>query len=205
MTESEWQACTDPRPMLEFLQGRASDRKLRLFAIACCLRYWQLFKDERSRMAVTVAARFADGLASIEDLDAARIAASKVSESKVPYSASLHVAYDDASDAAWEVATFMAGIIARDPDEEQAAQAEVLRDIFGNPFRPVTIDPSWLTPTTVELTRTIYDGRAFDRLPLLADGLEQSGCLDAEILNHCRQLSEHVRGCWVVDLILGKE
>ena len=88
--------------------------------------------------------------------------------------------------------------------EERASQVKLLRDIFGNPFRSVSMDSSWLTPRVVELAHMIYDDRGFDRLPILADALEEAGCTDADILNHCRQPGEHVRGCWVVDLILGK-
>jgi hypothetical protein len=79
-----------------------------------------------------------------------------------------------------------------------------VRDIFGNPFRPVTADPQWLTPTVVTLAQTIYADRAFDRLPILADALEDAGCDEADILTHCRADEPHVRGCWVVDLVLGK-
>ena len=81
----------------------------------------------------------------------------------------------------------------------------LIRDIFVNPFRPVAADPAWLTETTVGIARGIYDDRAFERLPILADALEDAGCEDAELLAHCREPGTHVRGCWVVDLVLGKE
>ena len=84
-------------------------------------------------------------------------------------------------------------------------QALTLHDIFGNPFRPVTVDPAWLTLTVTSLAQAIYDERAFDRLPILADALEDAGCDHADILNHCRQPRVHVRGCWCVDLLLGKQ
>ncbi|MBN9522996.1 hypothetical protein J0H58_31535 [bacterium] len=87
---------------------------------------------------------------------------------------------------------------------EQAAQAALLRDILGNPFRPVAFDPTWRTEAVVALARGVYDDRAFDRLPVLADALEDAGCADADVLTHCRGDGPHVRGCWVVDLILGK-
>ncbi|MBL8795193.1 MAG: hypothetical protein JNM56_14910 [Planctomycetia bacterium] len=85
------------------------------------------------------------------------------------------------------------------------SQALLFRDLFGNPFRPVTVNPAWLTSAVVSLAQAIYDERAFDRLPILADALEDAGCDHADILNHCRQPGEHVRGCWVVDLLLAKE
>lgn len=83
--------------------------------------------------------------------------------------------------------------------------ADGVREIFGNPFRPVTLDPSSLTPTVVQLAQTIYNDRTFDRLPTLADALVQAGCDNDELLGHCRGPGPHVRGCWVVDLVLGKE
>jgi hypothetical protein len=80
-----------------------------------------------------------------------------------------------------------------------------LRDIFGNPFRPMTLDPAWQTSNVVSLAQAICDERAFDRMPILADALEDAGCTHRDILEHCRQPGEHVRGCWVVDLLLGKQ
>jgi hypothetical protein len=90
---------------------------------------------------------------------------------------------------------------------EEKNQCELLRDIFGNPFRAVTFDLSWLSWNAgiiAKLAHAIYNDPGFDRLPVLADALEEAGCANSDILNHCRQLGEHVRGCWVVDLILGK-
>ena len=88
--------------------------------------------------------------------------------------------------------------------EESKNQTPLLRDIFGNPFRPVVADPAWLTPTVVAIASAIYEERAFARLPILADALEEAGCTDADLLLHCRTPGEHVRGCWAVDLVLGK-
>jgi hypothetical protein len=93
-------------------------------------------------------------------------------------------------------------------EAERATQAALLRCGFGNPFRPVRLSSSWLAwndGAIRKMAQLIYDGRAFDRLPLLAYALEEAGCTDADILAHCREGGEHVRGCWVVDLLLGKE
>ena len=92
----------------------------------------------------------------------------------------------------------------RDSQRERRAQTDSLRCIFGNPFRPVALNPSWLTATVKQLAEGIYEEKAFDRMPILGDALEEAGCTDAEILAHCRQPREHVRGCWLVDLVLGK-
>ncbi len=81
----------------------------------------------------------------------------------------------------------------------------LLRDLFGNPFNPPTFEPTWVTSTVRGLAEGIYDGRAFDRMPILADALEDAGCDNPDILAHCRGDGPHVRGCWVVDLVLGKE
>ena len=86
-------------------------------------------------------------------------------------------------------------------------QCALLRCLFGNPFRPVSLDPAWLgwnAGTVVKLAQAIYDDRRFGELPVLADALEDAGCTDAAILAHCRGPGEHVRGCWAVDLVLGR-
>ena len=87
---------------------------------------------------------------------------------------------------------------------EVAAQCDLLRDIVGTPYCPVTLDSAWLPPAVVSFARTIYDHRAFQFLPELAIALEQAGCHQAAVLKHCRQPLDHVRGCWVVHLILGQ-
>ena len=96
------------------------------------------------------------------------------------------------------------GVLLITNSDSKPLQRSLLFDIFGNPFRPVAIDPDWLTSTVVALARGIYDDRAFDRLPILADALQDAGCENADVLTHCRGDGPHVRGCWVVDLLLGK-
>ena len=88
---------------------------------------------------------------------------------------------------------------------ERPRQCDLLRCIFGPPhFRPEALDPAWMSSTVKRLAEAIYETRDFSRLPILADALEEAGCADAEILTHCRQQGPHVRGCWVVDLVLGR-
>jgi hypothetical protein len=92
-------------------------------------------------------------------------------------------------------------------ESERGRVSGLLRDVFGNPFRRVTVDPPWLTwndGTVVKLAQGIYDERSFDRLPVMADALEEAGCHNADILGHCRQPGPHVRGCWIVDLLTGR-
>jgi hypothetical protein len=221
MTESEWLACEDPEAMLESLRGRASDRKLRLFAVACCRHLLaQVAVNSWGEEAVDVAERYADGEASdVELQDAAEAttsdwtaayACAEAASSEGGIDAAIYCA-DNAAHAAGEHAAFL---IAANDDHpafavrraaEHEAQVGLLRCIFGNPFRPVVNDPAWLSPGVVSLAQTIYEGRTFDRMPELADALEEAGCHDADLLGHCRQPGPHVRGCWVVDWLLGKE
>ncbi len=90
-------------------------------------------------------------------------------------------------------------------NNEPVDQATLLRCIFGNPFRPVSLVPAWLTSTVVARAEGIYADRDFERLPIFADAHEDAGCGHADILAHCRYDGPHARGCWVVDLVLGKE
>jgi hypothetical protein len=220
MTEAEWLACTDPAPMLEHLRGTASDRKLRLFGLAC-VHGWP---DRRPlQNAVAVAERFADGRASRSELAAAR-AEAELFRRQQHYNLSdrhgegaslmdeavCEVAGEAVADVIKSIAWCAANRIPIGPayQQESKNQVRLLRDIIGNPFRPVAVDPAWLSwnaGTVVRLAQAIYDERAFDRLPILADALEETGCHDADILAHCRQPSEHARGCWVVDCLLGKK
>jgi len=229
MTEAEWLACTDPIPMLEFLQDKASDRKLRLFALVCVRPHWHLLIDERSRNAVEVGELVADGLRPIDALLSANLAAWSVL-STLPDDPGVYVS---AARAAGR--TVMSNRLAArytlneivslhvelaqekgsTTDEtcdlywnEIARYARLLHDIWGTlPFRVVELNSSirnWNDATVSKIAQVIYDDRAFDRLSILADALEDAGCNDADILAHCRSGGEHVRGCWVVDLLLGK-
>jgi len=87
---------------------------------------------------------------------------------------------------------------------EKQTLSHSARCIFGNPFRPVTLEPSWLTSTVLTLAEGIYAERAFDRVPVLADALQDAGCENPDVLDHCRSETVHTRGCWALDLLLGK-
>jgi hypothetical protein len=213
MTEAEWLACADPYKMLEFLGGKASERKLRLFAVACCRSVWDFITDRDALNAVEVAERFADGLAFPAERDeAANAIAPKVayyvSDEGFAAAAASATLWPDALDGAGHAA----GVTISEIHEGYLGYGDAwqdysnsLRCIFGPlPFRPVTIDPAWITATVKRLAEAIYEEKAFDRLPILADALEDAGCTDAGILNHCRGGGEHCRGCWPLDLLLGK-
>jgi hypothetical protein len=118
----------------------------------------------------------------------------------------LKFAGDAAVDAAHLVACLLASNTFHDPERRSVLShlSTLLRDIFGNPFRPVAIDPAWLTSTVLALARQMYDSRDFSAMPILADALQDAGCDSADLLDHCRSDGPHVRGCWVVDLVLGR-
>jgi hypothetical protein len=337
MTEAEWLACAEPQPMLDHMRGRISDRKLRLFAVACCRQVWHLLPDEQCRRAVEIAERYADGLARKKELAVAfaaiwpsvekRLLDRVVEQDKLPKAreqagmaaaaaaavargrthwvdawlalppvegvmphsapwdeaalALAHAAWDqvcfkidvpsgdavhelDAWSRAWEeadregykeVEAFRAWAFERlteslrpgsrrttgkrkpraNPVSPRAAgcdgnsrqpsesvrpclpdfdlvykeahrnQCAVLRDLVGNPFHQVQVDPSWIHPNdsaVKKIARAIYQERQFNDMPILADALEEAGCDNEDILSHCRSEGLHVRGCWVVDLLL---
>jgi hypothetical protein len=235
MTEAEWLACTDPTPMLKHLRRGKKERRLHLFAAACCRRIWHLLPNQEARRVVEMAERRADGQVAeegqaVEDefSFAAWERASGYNDYVYAYGTEAVTqlghgegyqaasgAADQASAAAaaafpgWStgtqaerVSTWTAG-----RQSERRAQCELLRDIFGNPFRPVRLDPALLTPSVLALAQAIYDERRMlagtldtGRLPVLANALEEAGCTNADILSHCRGPVPHVRGCWVVDL-----
>ena len=235
MTEEEWQGATDATPMLEYLLGKVSERKLRLYSCGCCRMVWDRLVDRRSRDAVAYAEAFADGEGTVEELwnheywaegvgygfdmkeERYRRERNGVIQGWLPEGDSTEIdgvitatgariSFSTArnASAAVEYASRLTNDFSTHVDPTILCMT-ILRDIFGNPFRPVVADPAWLTPTIVSFADAIYADRAFDRLPILADALEEAGCTNADILLHCRQPGEHVHGCWVVDLMLGKE
>jgi hypothetical protein len=197
--------CTDPAAMLEFLRGKASDRKLRLFAASRCREFWPLFAEQRSRDAVEVAEQCSESRndSALAAAHAAATAGFQDALDKWIHRLPVHATEQDAGNAALLIAN------QRGPTLwHRASIANQLREVFGNPCHPSPpLTPfilGWNDGTVVKLAQGIYDERAFDRLPILADALEDAGCQDAEILGHCRHADGHVRGCWVVDLCLNK-
>jgi hypothetical protein len=228
MTEQDWLECDDPDILLRFLRGRASERKLRLFACACAWRVWHLITDRWSRKTIKVAEKFADGLVDEAKLkyawgDARRscqqVARANRDHVQPGFVAFYHGPADsDAWMAAWHTGVNSASVLANatssllhahDPwrlayDAERRVQCTLLRDVFGNPFRAIGFDPSWRTAQAVAVAQAMYEDRKFEDLPLLADALEEAGCTDSAILHHCHATGPHARGCWVIDFLLGK-
>jgi hypothetical protein len=321
MTDKQWSACTNPTTMLQWLDKRASHRKLRLLTCAYCRRVWHLLEDRRLQQAVETSERFADGLAGWEELEPAReavldamtaaqttiaevdatlrdaertrqrtwntwvgtpappVALVRTAAEALAAQAGLEEAQarHAAAEAVWlavpgaltvenvadkaveAMATAQTALatqnraqrwMQRADDEaerpvpraraavrlaqaaewveraaeaaenrawrarsraektERQAQCDLVRDLFGNPFRPVALDLAWLRwneATVMKIAQAIYADRRFGDLPVLGDALEEAGCHHADILGHCRSQGKHARGCWAVDTVLGKE
>jgi hypothetical protein len=225
MDEAEWTSDNDTRRMLRYL-GTLSfprERKYRLFLCACCRGSWHLLPDDVSRQAVLVAERFADGHAERAEMVALRRVGLAVGENldravySLPWQADLRdriaahgiavqATVRDPSESLRHSARGLGSLLSAD------AYATLLRDLFGNPFRPVSLDPTWRTPPVTALAQAAYEERILPagtleptRLAVLADALEEAGCDNADILGHLRSPGLHVRGCWPLDLLLGKE
>ncbi len=218
MSETEWLAQTDPNALLTFLlwQGRISERKRRLFACACCRPFLCLAADERPRAALDAAEDHADGCTSAEALYRARLEAHRARRAQpgsslawqacrlAEVASSEHAYYTAPAEAARLGNRLAPGQV---PLAEPTGQCSVLRDVAGSPFRAARIDPAWLTwndATVSRLAHAIYRERVFYRLPILADALQEAGCSDALLLDHLRAGEVHTRGCWWLDLILGR-
>jgi hypothetical protein len=225
MTRSEWNRAAS----IDYLRRSRwnSSRKFRLYGCACVRRFWELLDDDRCRNGVEVSERFADGLATDRQLDDAHAAshkakqewARKMKKSPVPWTVTDEKRRDAMIAAlrmatrkgpAWkaaEQAVAYAKLAARRAQkQEDKYQTLLLREIF-HPFT-IAVDPDWLhcnDRTAAKLAQVIYDERAFERLPIMADALEEAGCTDAEVLGHLHGPGPHVRGCWALDLLLAKE
>jgi hypothetical protein len=205
MTEAEWLACDDPGVMVYSLPTRLSLRKRRLFVCACVRLIWELIADVACWKAVAVSERYADGLADDTQLQAA-FDALPVFRYGGAYDPIIHTAIRELARPRGSVPMLGTRLLAQRGSywTERRRQAAVLREVVSNPFRPVSLNPGWGTSTVAGLGVSIASESLFDRLPILADALEDAGCDNADILGHLRFPGPHVRGCWALDLLLGK-
>jgi hypothetical protein len=240
MNEAEWLACAEPTPLISFLTGNASERKLRLFGVACCRLVWQDLEEPSIRELVVVSESFADGIANLsqlravwrdawdaygsnqgesgnqdveesvlglgEELELARVIrwgkASMIFVDGLSEQVS-HSVYSEGNQEGRNRA--FADLLRIRDRKAEAIQAALLRDIFGNSFRPAAFSPDWRTDSALSLAQQMYESRDFSAMPILADALQEAGCDNDDILDHCRRDESHVRGCWVVDLVLAKK
>jgi hypothetical protein len=211
-----------------------SGRKMRLFGCACCRQIWPMLVEDRSRKAVELAEAFADALVSRKELAAIRadafaaaghiqracagpglaMAARAAAQTTVANGAEAgRSASNSAAQAVASAKCYGEGGPERQPLEvwyreiarEHRRQVSPFRDVFGNPFRPVQVDPAWTArghEAVQKLARRIAEEASLTDLPVLADVLDAAGCTAAALVDHCRRPGKHVRGCWVLDLVL---
>jgi hypothetical protein len=229
-----WLERAAPGTLGVFLGTTASSRKSGLFARHLCRRFCQVFVDPRSLSALHAADDYEAGeideqafQAAVEPaVQAAEEAWTRLQGERDPqtgnWSDSTWAAYSamTAANIARDVATRgyykqlladLGGIVMttnsrHSTPKKRTAQAVrlVFFEHFGDIERPMALDPSWRTRTVVGLAGGIYAEMAFERMPILGDALQDAGCTEAVILDHCRNLDTHARGCWLVDALLGK-
>ena len=187
--------------------ARSFDRKLRLYAVSCCRRRWDLFEADLCRRAVDAAERLADGRADKLELatihDAIMAIPTPNAQSHCIENMVLKLISVTGMQCASAAAIDLGAATGWDHFERVVeGQAPLLRRVVGNPFRPVAFDPLWRTSAVVEVADSLYADRAFDRMPILADALEDAACNHPGILGHCRDSGPPARGRWVVDKLL---
>ncbi|WP_439621244.1 hypothetical protein [Gemmata sp.] len=227
MSEDLWFTLNSPAVLLDMVRARQqtfSTRKLRLYLCACFRQSPNLTPVGLLFELVEVVESFAEGDIDLNQLNAFRSSfwsSGNAEQAGIQgfgrcVLASHGRLWDAAKQAANLVAdthvatTFAVSGLSRARDRDVRRNVvypqicPLLRDIFGNPFRPVAVAPEWRTSTVVALANQMYESREFGAMPILADALQDAGCDSDDILVHCRQTGDHVRGCWVVDLVLGK-
>jgi hypothetical protein len=221
MGEEEWLTSEDSFALLSGVPSAMSTRKGLLVCVECC-RKVGAYSSKWQKLMLDVIERFADGLEEIGEVSSASQNYDRNSQSCPVFRLAMmfDLLRDITNDTLiacvrsvavvasdWESAAAFSEIErTTQRTQRERDQASLVRDIFGNPFRPVVVDPSWLTSDVVGLAHGIYEEKAFDRMPILADALQDAGCTNEDVLTHCRDAKQvHVRGCWVVDLLLGKK
>jgi hypothetical protein len=196
MTEAEWLACDVPGQMLQFVAGQFPTAHRRLLLTGCA--FYRRCDEGRSspqeRRLLEAAEGYADGTVSLSE-----------HTQRADEVWGEQGACSDESLWLMDPACLINKFRPHPRSVPQPDLAGLIRCVFGNPFRLVTVDPAWVTPTAVAIATGVYVERAFDRLPILADALEDAGCDNRDILAHCRGEGPHARGCWVVDLVLKKK
>jgi hypothetical protein len=211
MTEAEWLSCTDPIRMLELLGDHSSRRKMRLFIAEGARSLETLFGNDQKVLA-ELQEQVAESKATEEDLERFLLRDwPELWEHRAP-GGNLPSVWQSARMVVrdrFKLAPLEKNEVVTDGSRvtEYAEMCSQLRCLFGNPFHLVSVEPIWLSWNAgmiPQLAQAIYDNLLFTDISVLADALEEAGCTNADILDHCRGPGPHIRGCWVLDLILGK-
>ena len=220
VTGTNWDAIQLPDKLRDFLLRKRTPslRKVRLYATATCRRFWDELPMPECCELVEAVEDYTEGDVAWADVMDAKRAAQHVAAGRYATwgrSAAGQRAWElfraaecTADTRLWYALAVYAWSISLTTrlytGKADGAQCDLIRDVFGNPFRNVKFDKKWRTDTVTALARGMYAARDFSGMPALADALQEADCADAAILAHCRGPGPHVRGCWVVDLVLGK-
>jgi hypothetical protein len=221
MTEAEWLTCDDPKVLWANCDSRATERKKAILRVACCRSAVAVTNQtDLYEFEVSVLEGYADGHLGHDVVHRVFTRLSwPAREAERPYPVPgdppalfveevMIAATAPGGRATESTLAFAQGAIEAVGLGVASARrplVDLIRDIFGNPFRPVSLDPSWVTSTVATLAQQMYDSRDFSPMPIFADALQDAGCDNPAVLDHCRGDGTHVRGCWVVDSVLGKE
>lgn len=230
MNETKWATCRTSRTMIDALEGKLSERRLWLIGVACARRIVEAYKFTECADALALVEKTVDGTATAKD---AKKLAGLVAEVRRLWTAPqrtipkrfhghpaqciLSAVWDIAREPVDEPSERLAGVhenvsealeslcaLWQSPSKERLRQAHIVREILGNPFRPAAFG-AWRSSAVVALAKQMYDARDFGAMPILADALQDAGCENEHVLNHSRDTAaNHVRGCWVLDGVLGK-
>jgi hypothetical protein len=213
VTHAEWLVSPDALKMLRSICDSVSHRKLHLFQCACCFRQWHLLSEE-IRTEIKLVELHAEDLRLPDQSIAAEWFEWHFDQCvlRADGHRGTLCAVGQAVFGMWSTDPVPEAEVEKQNDAarltELRAQSEIVRDMYGTlPFHAVPIDPQWLgwrDRTVEKIAQSIYADRSFESMPILADALEEAGCADPLILAHCREKRGHVRGCWVLDLLLGK-
>jgi hypothetical protein len=217
VTEADWLACDNPNFAVAVVRAKnPSRRKARLAAAAGLRHFWPELSAVQRR-AVEAAERYADGESFYHEMQATTVRIASGQVGTLAWAVA-RVTHRVAAEALWPATCVFLPVVDSSPvytnppfpdgrafAERSRPMLDIFRCVYGNPFRPTAVAPGWRTTAVLGLARAVYDGRAFDRLPILADALEDAGCDHPAMLAHCRDGGPHVRGCWVIDGILGRK
>jgi hypothetical protein len=208
MTEAEWLASNSPVAMLHHLNADGNARKTLLYAAALLDSHPDLLTHELKvwRQAVE---EVLTGRKPARALDYVQTSAeyevTHLMDHGSPGTREHYAAIADVVFCIWTSAPTEYEETTAESAPVRRANTDLFRDIFGNPFRPASFSPAWRTDTALALAHQIYESHDFGAMPILADALQDAGCDSSDILDHCRGSGPHVRGCWVVDLVLGRQ
>jgi hypothetical protein len=212
MSEDIWLSSHDPVAMLNFLNADPADRKPLLVVLAYIERIWDITVPCPIREWADQAKLIVDGHGDRAAFEASEVQACHYLAGWNPYY--LREGISPAATVALNALFFFAQAEGDDWEPvgqssaaallEYAVQADLVREVFGNPLRPVAFEPIWLSPEVDALARRIDSEQRFDLMPALGNALEVANCTETTVLDHCRRPGGHVSGCWVVDSLLGR-